>query len=209
MSTLGYKIGLFNSMYMLFPKWKTRIWTCKTYPALITLEIPDDAAVSTPGVRMNIYKHFNMAYEPIEPFTDDLLKDLFVERCAYETVDDKFIHKKDAFTFLRDFRFYFENYKCRCSKAKVINIELLEEDSYVTSAFTYYHKTFYKRGEMVYPDNFDEELRCVCSHGIHYFEDPRLAILYTFNCYPLSVYNILDHSEYICHKYFDIAVKED
>lgn len=225
MSTLGYKIGLFNSMYRLYDICNIHFyggeelrWAYKTYPALITLEIPDDAAVSTPGVRMNIYKHSNMSYEPIGSLSDDVLKDAFVKRCAYWPYDTyKGMRKKEnEYTFLRKVMSSVDDYKCRCDKAKVINVELLEKDGYITSAFTNYdmhidhNKYFYyERGEMVYPNKFDPDLTKVCSHGIHYFEDPRLAILYAFSFYHEFAYTISNNSEYICHKYFDIMNKDD
>lgn len=225
MSTLGYKIGLFNSMYRLYNIGNIHFydgeelrWDYKTYPALITLEIPDDAVVSTPEVRSNIFKHANIAYDPIEPLNNDILKDAFVKRCVYWPYDTyEGMHKKEKeYTFLRNVMSRVEVYKCRCSKAEVINAELLEEDGYITSAFTNYHKRlnhdeyfYYKRGEMVYPNKFDPNLTKVCSHGIHYFEDPRLAILYGIGFYHEFAYNISNNSEYICHKYFDITNKED
>lgn len=227
MSTLGYKIGLFNSMCRLydignihFHDGEEMKWAYKTYPALITLEIPDDAVVSTPEVRYNIYKHFNITYVPIEQLSDDVLKEAFVKRCAYWPYDtyECMIHKKmrKEYTFLRDVMYNVEAHKCRCNKAKVINVELLQEDGYITSAFTNYDKRldhdkyfYYARGKMVYPNKFYPDLTKVCSHGIHYFEDPRLAILYGIGFYHEFAYHISNNSEYICHKYFDIVNKED
>ena len=226
MSTLGYKIGLFNSMCRLYDICNIHFyggeemkWAYKTYPALITLEIPDDAVASTPEVRSNIYKHFNITYDPIEQLSDDVLKEAFVKRCAYLPYDTyEAMHKKKEreYEFLRDVMYSVEEYKCRCNKAKVINVELLEEDGYITSAFTNYDKHidhdkyfYYTRGKMVYPNKFYHDLTKVCSHGIHYLEDPRLAILYGIGFYHEFAHNISNNSEYICHKYFDITNKED
>jgi len=69
--------------------------------------------------------------------------------------------------------------KCRCSKAKVLEIrdaESNEKISEITSIF----RTLctYKVGEMVYPDSFDECRWHECSNGIHFFMSEEEAINY-------------------------------
>jgi len=70
--------------------------------------------------------------------------------------------------------------KCRCDKAKVIEITSIKDagesiDGVINNS---YHKTIYKVGEFVYPDSFDENRWNECSHGIHFFIDKGEAIRY-------------------------------
>ena len=71
--------------------------------------------------------------------------------------------------------------KCRCDKAKVLDIICISDNSPLDlqeiTCFNY-HKTIYKVGEMVYPDSFDEERWNECSHGIHFFINKQDAINY-------------------------------
>ena len=71
--------------------------------------------------------------------------------------------------------------KCRCDKAKVLDIICISDNSPIDlqeiTSFNY-HKTIYKVGEMVYPDSFDEERWNECSHGIHFFINKQDAINY-------------------------------
>ena len=70
-------------------------------------------------------------------------------------------------------------YKCRCSKAKVLDIVNLRTNEHVTSIMNRsYIDTEYTVGEMVYPDSFDENRWNECSHGIHFFVDKENAIEY-------------------------------
>ena len=71
--------------------------------------------------------------------------------------------------------------KCRCDKAKVLDITCISNDMPLTlSEITNfnYAKTTYKVGEMVYPDSFDEDRWNECSHGIHFFINKQEAIDY-------------------------------
>ena len=66
--------------------------------------------------------------------------------------------------------------KCRCSKAKVmgfydldrneLNMEEVINYNYINFA---HDGTVYRKGEMVYPDSWDEDRWNECSHGIHFF----------------------------------------
>ena len=70
--------------------------------------------------------------------------------------------------------------KCRCDKAKVLgfydlnstelNIDKIINNNYATCE--------YIKGEMVYPDSFDEDRWNECSHGIHFFINKQDAINY-------------------------------
>lgn len=229
MSTLGYKIGLFDSMcrHDLFPynsrraEWDIKIWAIKMYPALITLEIPDNAIVSTPEVRYNIlqYNQFKglsarveflrelQNYNVLFPLSDDdLLYHLKNKILVFETLGNDPTNRN----FIDD---RIDALKCRCNKAKVADIRLLEKDGYLTECYTKHQNTCvdpnvitkYRRNKFVYPDDFDSNTLTVCGNGIHYFEDPRLAILYAFNFYGLEIVSLMDY-EYVINTYFN---KED
>ena len=69
--------------------------------------------------------------------------------------------------------------KCRCDKAKVLDITSLDgEKHYDEVTNNNYNETIYKVGEMVYPDSFDENRWAECSHGIHFFVNKQDAINY-------------------------------
>ena len=70
--------------------------------------------------------------------------------------------------------------KCRCSKAKVLEIqELNGETSDVKYVASNYDNSFiYKVGEVVEVDNFDENRWTECASGIHFFIDRNMAVAY-------------------------------
>ena len=70
--------------------------------------------------------------------------------------------------------------KCRCDKAKVLDIFHLERQESVDSVTNdnYNPSVIYKVGEMVYPDSFDEDRWNECSNGIHFFINKQEAIDY-------------------------------
>ena len=61
--------------------------------------------------------------------------------------------------------------KCRCSKAKVLEIQKLDGSiADVDKVFSSYDNHFpYKIGETIEPDSFDDRYWVECSHGIHFF----------------------------------------
>ena len=70
--------------------------------------------------------------------------------------------------------------KCRCDKAKVlgfydINSDELNIDKIINQRFS---TCEYRKGEMVYPDYFDEYRWNECSHGIHFFINKQDALNY-------------------------------
>ena len=71
--------------------------------------------------------------------------------------------------------------KCRCDKAKVLGfydslgVNELDMTELVNDK---YEKCRYVKGEMVYPDFFDEDRWNECSHGIHFFVNKQDAINY-------------------------------
>ena len=69
--------------------------------------------------------------------------------------------------------------KCRCDKAKVLDITSLDGEEHYDEVVNYnYTTTVYKVGEKVYPDSFDENRWNECSHGIHFFVNKEDAINY-------------------------------
>ena len=69
--------------------------------------------------------------------------------------------------------------KCRCDKAKVLEITDLDGSNPITSVINNnFIKTQYVVGEMVFPDSFDENRWHECSHGIHFFINKQDAINY-------------------------------
>ena len=71
--------------------------------------------------------------------------------------------------------------KCRCDKAKVLGFydSLGEMELNITELVNdRYEECRYVKGEMVYPDFFDEDRWNECSHGIHFFINKQDAIDY-------------------------------
>ena len=71
--------------------------------------------------------------------------------------------------------------KCRCSEAKVLDIQNLDGTSVndVTVAYSTHDRNFaYRVGETVRVDNFDEDRRNECAPGIHFFITRQEAVEY-------------------------------
>lgn len=70
--------------------------------------------------------------------------------------------------------------KCRCDKAKVLDIINFDTKEHVEQVVNkvYNQETLYKVGEMVYPDKFDDNRWDECSNGIHFFINKQDAIDY-------------------------------
>ena len=69
--------------------------------------------------------------------------------------------------------------KCRCDKAKVLDIENIETGDKVKEIRSSYDSNFiYKVGEIVSVDNFDNNRWNECSTGIHFFVNKENAINY-------------------------------
>lgn len=73
-----------------------------------------------------------------------------------------------------------EGRKCRCSKAKVLEIRsITEPDKTYESAYSAYDLEFnYKVGEIITPDSYDENRWNICSNGLHFFMSREEAIMY-------------------------------
>ena len=72
--------------------------------------------------------------------------------------------------------------KCRCSKAKVLEIqELNGEKSNINSIASNHDSSFwYNVGEIVEVYDFDENRWNECSSGIHFFIDRNMAVAYLY-----------------------------
>ena len=69
--------------------------------------------------------------------------------------------------------------KCRCDKAKVLDVEKIDTGEKIESTPSDYDINFiYKVGEIVKVDNFDENRWYECASGIHFFMNKENAIQY-------------------------------
>ena len=69
--------------------------------------------------------------------------------------------------------------KCRCNKAKVLDIENIDTGEKVEEVYSDYDPKFiYKVGEIVSVDNFDNNRWRECASGIHFFMNRKNAINY-------------------------------
>ena len=68
--------------------------------------------------------------------------------------------------------------KCRCSKAKVLEIQNIDgTKADVARVFSDYDEFFYYQiGEIIYPNSFDNRYWIECSHGIHFFMNREDAV---------------------------------
>ena len=96
---------------------------------------------------------------------------------AWKNVDEKYLVKLQIPEDAR--RLSATTRKCRCDKAKVLDITSLDGNKHYDEVTnTNYKETIYKVGEMVYPDSFDENRWNECSNGIHFFVNKEDAINY-------------------------------
>ena len=69
--------------------------------------------------------------------------------------------------------------KCRCDKAKVLDIENVETGEKIEEIESNFDSEFiYKVGEIVSVDNFDDDRWNECAQGIHFFMNRENAINY-------------------------------
>lgn len=78
-------------------------------------------------------------------------------------------------------RIVFKDSKCRCEKAKVLDIYSIDKTRHFAYGFScMYDKHFkYTVGEEVCADRFDEDAKLVCTHGIHFFLTEEEAVEYS------------------------------
>ena len=69
--------------------------------------------------------------------------------------------------------------KCRCDKAKVLDVEKIDTGEKIESTPSDYDINFiYKVGEIVKVEDFDENRWYECASGIHFFMNKQTAINY-------------------------------
>ena len=68
--------------------------------------------------------------------------------------------------------------KCRCDKAKVLDIIDIDTGEKVSEVVSVGYACKYTVGEMVYSDSFDENRWNECTHGIHFFMNDSEAFHY-------------------------------
>lgn len=70
--------------------------------------------------------------------------------------------------------------KCRCDKAKVLEIQNLDGTPInLACVYSFYNINFrYEVGEIIYPNSFDDRYWIECSHGIHFFMNRQDAVMY-------------------------------
>ena len=69
--------------------------------------------------------------------------------------------------------------KCRCDKAKVLEIENIETSELINEiTSTYNHNFVYKVAQIVSVDNFDDDRWNECAPGIHFFVNKENALNY-------------------------------
>ena len=78
-------------------------------------------------------------------------------------------------------RIVFKYNKCRCEKAKVLDIYSIDKTHHFAYGFScMYDRHFkYTVGEEVCADKFDEDAKLICAHGIHFFLTEEEAIEYS------------------------------
>lgn len=79
--------------------------------------------------------------------------------------------------------------KCRCSKAKVLEIQSLTDETILHDEdMSFRGGLIYRVGEMVYPDEWDPNRWNECSHGIHFFLTKEEALYWRFAGNPMRAY---------------------
>ena len=69
--------------------------------------------------------------------------------------------------------------KCRCDKAKVLEIENIETSELINEITSTYNPNFvYKVGEIVTVEDFDDDRWNECAPGIHFFVNKENALNY-------------------------------
>lgn len=176
------------------------------HPALVILDIPDNAAKITPEDRYvnckippNIYFDFRgwdlqyHAYIKYRHHSDRALFDEYLKKLrkvkldsrmtalglnAYGSLAERF---KDEFMCICRF---IHASKCRASHAKVVDIIGLMDNEHHAHANSFFDDKFvYTVGEDVSPSSgmFNAYELDICGSGIHYFETATLAVLFAID----------------------------
>lgn len=159
-------------------------YTVTRIPVLIVLDIPDDAIRSTPE---NRYTEENMSkmrdkwrgVPLMPPYADSALRDS-AAYFNYKDEDPLTIYNDWFSEYCPGFTEFVHASKCRCSKAKVVDIVGIFNGMHYTHATSTFSPDFRYtlQGTVHCPEFVDYSLMAVCAPGIHYFEYPAFAILY-------------------------------
>ena len=160
--------------------------TLTRVPVLVLLDIPDDAETSTPENRyteenmcelLGCWRSASLSLMP--PYVDAALKEYDVYRAHKDeeplTIYNEFVNAYDG-----ELAKFVHLSKCRCNKARVIDIVGIFNGTHYTHAVSMFDLDFrYEVDKTVSCEDFDTYSRmAVCAPGIHYFEYPVFAILY-------------------------------
>lgn len=163
--------------------------TINKIPVLIILDIPDDVQTSTPEGRYteenicNIRNRWGTQFfDPqryMPPYVDAALKEYAVYN-AYKNEDPLTIYNEFIKEYDEALSKFVHASKCRCNKAKVIDIVGIFTGMHYTHAVSTFDPYFgYELGKTVSCEDFGTySLMAVCAPGIHYFKYPVFAILY-------------------------------
>ena len=112
----------------------------------------------------------------VDKFGNEIFPDQLKERCLVKLLIPANAKRSSAFTN-----------KCRCNKAKVLEVYDSITDKKLTGKFVVYSSRlderygkhlYYEKGKWVYPDSFDNNRYNECSNGIHFFMDKESARLW-------------------------------
>lgn len=199
---LGYKIATHVTQY---GNDIDGSYYCHCVKVLVVLDIPDDVKRTTPEMRYSkvplglltnneLNEWFNEA-QKYKTFPDSLklFHDIknFADECATDAEQDR------RFEIAAIYGHYIHARKCRAEKAKVVRIiDLTDGTPYDCAESDFDCFTTYRTGETVVPDAYDDDYLNICSHGIHYFESPEVAMLYYAKDPPPSEASaFLNHAE--------------
>lgn len=172
---------------------------------LVILDIPDDVERTTPEMRYS--------KAPLG-LTNTEFNEWNSEACMYKIYPDThviFCEFKDCIdkwatgVYVGDPCFYKDCIhvrKCRAAKATVVKIiDLTDGTPHDCAESDFDFFTTYRTGETVIPDAYDDDYLAICSHGIHYFESPELALLYyAKDLSPSEASAFLNHAEELLEK---------
>ena len=158
--------------------------TIAEIPVLVVLDIPDDAKTSTPE---NRYTEENMerireglrTLLLMTPFELAALRDCEAY-LTYKNEDPLTIYNKFINEYSAGLYEYVHSVKCRCDRAKVVDIVGIFNGMRYWYARSLYTPDFiYELYGAVRCNDFNTyNHMAVCAPGIHYFEYPALALTY-------------------------------
>lgn len=184
----GYKIAFYEKCIqgtdvLKGLHYETTLTRTRT-PVLVVLDIPDDAETSTPENRYTEEKMYEIHYHwrsaiSMPPYINTALRDCGAYR-AYKDEKPLTIYNEFINAYSGELAKFIHSSKCRCNKARVIDVVGIFNGTHYTHAVSMFDSDFrYEVGKTVSCEDFDTYSRmAVCAPGIHYFEYPVFAIAY-------------------------------